>query len=322
MAAPSTLYDEISRNNLKTWGLILLFPFLLGTLLSGILLLVLWNDPNRAELMRVFGRDVIVPIMGVAFVWTLISYFMGDKMMLGFAGAKPLTLENKDHKRVYRAVENIALAAGLPTPKVYLIDDDSLNAFATGHSPKSASIALTTGIIKRLEPLELDGVIAHEMGHIGNRDIRLNMIIITGIGVCAMLADVLLRMTYMSSGSRSDNRDSGQAKLVVLLLGFALMAFAALIAPLIHMAISRTREYAADATGAYITRNPAALASALKKISSDPRVEVLDKSPNMATACIYDPTEMKKASFFSFGGTHPAVKDRINRLLNMTGTLS
>lgn len=319
MSAPKTIYDQISQNNLKTWALILLFPFLLGGLLLGILSLVFINDPNRATLIVGFGRDIILPIMGIAFIWTLISYWMGDKMMLGFAGATPLTEKDKDYRRVYHAVENVALAAGLPTPKVYIIDDDSLNAFATGHSPQTASIALTTGIIHKLKPLELDGVIAHEMGHIGNRDIRLNMIIITGIGVCALLADILLRMTYMS---RSNSKDSGQAKVLLLLLGFALMAFSFLIAPLIHMALSRTREYAADATAAYITRNPAALATALKKISEDARVEALDDSPNMATACIYDPTDMTKASFLKLGGTHPPISARIARLNQMAGTIT
>lgn len=318
MAISCSVYDEISRNNFKTWALILLFPFLLGALLTGILFIAFYKDPNRIELIQTFGINIVLPIMVIAFLWTLFSYFAGDKMMLGFAGAKPLTPNNPASKKIYRMVENIALAAGLPTPKVYLIDDDSLNAFATGHSPKTASVALTTGIVSKLEPLELEAVIAHEMGHIGNRDIRLNMIIITGIGICAFLGEILLRMTYVSSGSRSDN-NGGQAKLLLLLMGFALMIFSFIIAPFIHLAISRTREYAADATGAYITRNPAALANALQKISADPRVEVLDKSPNMAGACIYDPLDRTKASFSALASTHPPVKDRIARLNQMSG---
>lgn len=314
MSAPRTVYDQITQNNLRTWGLILAFPLVLGALLYGVLFLALLNDPERTQTIVTLFHNIILPVVGIAFIWTGISYWFGDKMMLGFAGAEPLTHTDKAYKRVYRSVENVSLAAGLPTPKVYIIEDESLNAFATGHNPQTASIALTSGIIKKLEPLELEGVIAHEMAHIGNRDIRLNMIIITGIGVCALLADILLRMTYTS---RSDSKDNGQAKLLLLLMGFALLVFNFLIAPIIHMAISRTREYAADATGAFITRNPEALASALEKISVDARVETLDKSPNMAGACIYDPTDMTKSSFLQLGQTHPPVADRIARLKQM-----
>ena len=260
-----------------------------------------------------------LPIGGVALCWGLISYFTGDKMMLGFAGAESVPDDNNlTHKKIYTAVENVAIAAGLPTPKVYLIQDNSLNAFATGHSPKTVSVALTTGIVAKLEPLELEAVIAHEMGYIGNRDIRLNMIIITGLGVCAMLAEILFRLAH--TGSRRSSKEENGVKGVLLLFAVGLSLFNFIIAPIVHMAISRTREYAADATAAYITRNPAALASALRKISTDARVEVLDASKNMAHACIYDPLNPERMAFF--GSTHPPIEKRIERLNQMAGLFS
>lgn len=313
IAKTKTVYDHIGANNLRTWFLIFAFPTTLAVLLYGILFLALAGDPEAFRVTNSVFLNVALPVIGIAFIWTGISYWFGDKMMLGFAGAHVMP-DTPENKTIYRAVENVALAAGLPTPKVYIIEDDSLNAFATGHSPQTSSIALTRGLINKLKPLELQAVIAHEMAHIGNRDVRLNMIIITGMGVSAMLADILLRTAARSRGGKNE----GQAKAVLFLLGIALLVFTFIVAPIIKLAVSRTREYAADATGAYITRNPGALASALKKISTDARVEALDKSPNMAHACIHDPTDMKK-SFFNFGGTHPAVEDRIKRLEEMTG---
>ena len=315
MPVQKTVYDHIASNNTKTLLLVLAMPTLLLIITYLILALVFQNSPSNWQLAADMLVQVGVPIAGIALVWGLISYFMGDKMMLGFAGAQ-LAPNDTQHQKIYRAVENVAIAAGLPMPKVYLIDDNSLNAFATGHSPKTASVALTTGIVKKLEPLELEAVIAHEMGHIGNRDIRLNLIIITGLGVCAMLAELLFRVG--SSGSH--NKDEAPAKVAVLMIGIALLVFNLIVAPIVRLAISRTREYAADATAAYITRNPAALASALKKISQDARVEVLDKSKNMSHACIYDPLDPERMAFF--GSTHPPIEKRIERLNQMAGLFS
>ena len=200
-------------------------------------------------------------------------------------------------------------------PQIYIVDDESLNAFATGRDPKHASIALTTGIINKLEPLELEGVIAHEMAHIGNRDIRLNMMIITGLSVFAFLAEMIGRSLRYPI---SNNKDSGKIKILLLAVMLALIVFNFFVAPIIQMAISRAREYAADATGALITRNPRALASALQKISSDARVEILDGKKTMSTACIADPREPKVA-FQSMLATHPPIRTRIKRLMEMVG---
>ncbi|MBR6674839.1 MAG: M48 family metallopeptidase [Alphaproteobacteria bacterium] len=317
MAVQKTVYDHIAANNIKTLLLVLAMPVLLLIITYGVMGIAFMNSPDNWRVAGHMLQEVGLPIAGIALIWGLISYFMGDKMMLGFAGAELVPNDGQlAHKKIYNAVENVAIAAGLPVPKVYLIEDESLNAFATGHSPKTASVALTTGIVAKLEPLELEAVIAHEMGHIGNRDIRLNMIIITGLGVCAMLAELLFRVG--SSGGR--HKDEGTAKVAIFLIGIALLIFNFIVAPIVQLAISRTREYAADATAAYITRNPAALASALRKISTDARVEVLDKSKNMAHACIYDPLDPERMAFF--GSTHPPIEKRIERLNQMAGLFS
>ena len=309
---PTDIYGHITGNNRKIVGLVLLFPIALAIFIYAFFfLLALFGEKPFDQAIQDSNEIFIgiVPIvLGLCAVLTLASFAFGDKMMLGFSGAK-ICPDDKEHLPVYRIVENLALKAGIPTPKVYLIPDDSLNAFATGYSPKSASIALTTGIVKKLEPIELEAVVSHEMGHIMNRDIRLNMFIITGIGVIGMLGEVLVR----SSGrSRSSSKKGGGAALFIM-VGLALLLFRYLVAPFIHMALSRSQEYQADATGAYLTRHPRALASALQKISVDPRVEALDSSSQMACACICNP--LKK-----IGGlldTHPPIQERIKRLNSM-----
>lgn len=342
MSVPLTVYDHIAQNNRRTFWLVLLFPVSLSVLVGlaclgavyfisdpafthdGILLLVnifprMANvlDENNYMFWSAMGYLIyaLIPIFLAAFLWMGISYLFGDRMMLGFARAQPL--EPGEAPQVYRAVENVSIAAGLPMPKVYIIDDDSLNAFATGRDPQTASIALTTGIINKLEPLELEGVIAHEMAHIGNRDIRLNLLIITGLGIFGFVADYLRIFAY---GRSRSNEKAGQLQLLIFLIVIALLVFNFVVAPIIRFAVSRTREYAADATGALITRNPQALASALKKISGDARVEILDEQPKMAVACIANPKMelnnegREKTGLFD---THPSIESRIRRLQRM-----
>jgi heat shock protein HtpX len=306
------VYTHIAENNWKIFGLVLLFPLALSFFIYLAFLFMGFFSKTPEEQQQIMDLfwEVSPWLIFICFFWTLLSVFMGDKMMLAFAGAKPCEAKDKENLKIYRAVENVALAAGLPTPKVYLINDDSLNAFATGYSPKSASIALTTGIVKKLEPLELDAVIAHEMAHIKNRDIRLNMYVITGIGVVGLLGEIMIRMWGNSSRSRDDKNN---LQILFIVLGFSLLLFRVLIAPFIHMAISRRQEYQADATGAFFTRNPEALASALEKIAVDPRVEVLDGSQQMAAACIYNPLKKVKGLL----STHPPVEERIKRLRSM-----
>lgn len=233
--------------------------------------------------------------------------------MLSMAGAHQINDQDPNYRYIYKSVENVALAAGLPTPRVYIINDSGLNAFATGCSPRDATVALTRGIVEKLDRLELEGVIAHEMAHIGNRDIRLDMLLITGIGVTVFIADAILRgITYSHSGN--DDKNNSTAVLFMVWLAFTVFNF--IITPILRMAISRRREYAADATGAYITRNPKALANALRKISENSRVEKLSTQKAMASVCIANPLG-KRAFFGEIMATHPPVKERIKRLESM-----
>ena len=309
---PTDIYGHIAQNNRKIVGLILLFPVALAVFIYAFFFLLALIGKTPFDQAIQDSNEIfigVVPIiLGLCAILTLASFAFGDKMMLGFSGAK-ICPDDKKHLQVYRMVENLALKAGIPTPKVYLIPDESLNAFATGYSPKTASIALTTGIIQKLEPIELEAVISHEMGHIMNRDIRLNMFVITGIGVIGMLGEILVR----SSGRSRSSSKKGYGAALFIMVGLALLLFRYLIAPFIHMALSRSQEFQADATGAYLTRHPRSLASALQKISVDPRVEALDSSTQMACACICNP--LKKV-----GGlldTHPPIQERIKRLNGM-----
>ena len=309
---PTDVYAHIAQNNHKIIGLVLLFPLALAVFLYLFFVLCACAEEQPfAQAIQEWNEVflTLTPLLLlICFVLTLASFAFGDKMMLGFAGAK-VCPDDKEHLQVYRTVENLALKAGIPTPKVYLIQDDSLNAFATGYAPQNASVALTTGLVQKLEPIELEAVISHEIGHIINRDIRLNMFIITGIGVLGILGEILIR----SAGRTRSSSKKGNGAALFFIIGIALLLFRYLIAPFIHMALSRSQEFQADATGAYLTRHPAALAQALSKIVKDPRVEALDKSSQMACACICNPLE-------KIGGlldTHPPIEERIKRLQSM-----
>lgn len=303
-----TVYDHIKSNNIKTFLLVLLFPLIFIAL---IFLFTWFVVPAEQALQTTIG--VAIPTFIACIVWLLISWAFGDSMMLNSAHAHEIYDSDTKNREIFRSVENVAIAAGLPCPRVYIIDDDSMNAFATGRSPKDASVALTRGIIKKLDKLELEGVIAHEMAHIGNRDIRLDMMLITGVGVTVFAADIIFRLA-LSSDRSSDNKNNSAAILMMVWLAF--MVFNWIITPLLRMAVSRNREYAADATGAQITRNPRALASALRKITTDSRVECLDKVKSMAAVCIANPSGPREF-VSSLMATHPPVEKRIERLESM-----
>ena len=303
-----TVYDHIKSNNIKTFLLVLLFPLIFIAL---IFLFTWFVVPAEQALQTTIG--VAIPTFIACIVWLLISWAFGDSMMLNSAHAHEIYNSDPKNREIFRSVENVAIAAGLPCPRVYIIDDDSMNAFATGRSPKDASVALTRGIIKKLDKLELEGVIAHEMAHIGNRDIRLDMMLITGVGVTVFAADIIFRLA-LSSDRSSDNKNNSAAILMMVWLAF--MVFNWIITPLLRMAVSRNREYAADATGAQITRNPRALASALRKITTDSRVECLDKVKSMAAVCIANPSGPREF-VSSLMATHPPVEKRIERLESM-----
>jgi len=308
MKTVRTVYDHIRSNNIKTAILVALLPMIF----IAMIFLFVWIVAPLQEALHTTAM-VAIPTAIACLVWMGISWAFGDSMMLSSANATEIRDGDPASREVFRSVENVALAAGLPTPRVYIIEDGGLNAFATGRSPRDASVALTRGIIKKLDRLELEGVIAHEMAHIGNRDIRLDMLLITGVGVTVFAADIILRLALFGGRGR-DSRDNSAAVLFMVWLAFMIFNF--IITPLIRMAISRRREFAADATGAQITRNPHGLATALRKISADPTVESVAKIKSMASVFIINPTGPKEFVSELFA-THPPVKERIKRLEEM-----
>lgn len=297
-----TVYDHIKSNNIKTMILVALFPLMFIALVF----LFVWAVAPINQALETTAM-VAIPTSLACLIWMGISWAFGDSMMLSSASAAEIHDDEPQYREVFHSVENVALAAGLPCPRVYIINDESLNAFATGRSPADASIALTRGIIRKLNRSELEGVIAHEMAHIGNRDIRLDMLLITGIGVTVFAADIILRAAIYGNHGRDEKNNSAA---ILFMVWLAFMVFNLIITPLLRMAISRKREFAADATGAQITRNPRALAGALRKISEDSRVECLDKVKSMSAVCIASPV----SELFS---THPDTAERIKRLEDM-----
>jgi Zn-dependent protease with chaperone function len=316
-----TTYDFIDSNKRKTVLLMVLFPVSLVILVYLAILLFssASSNPNVSSINTAnhLAMQVLPVVSIIAIAWVLISYFFGQKFILSSAGAVELTMESAPE--IIRMVENIAITAGLPTPKVYAINDDSLNAFATGRDPEHSYIALTKGIINKLERPELEGVIAHEMAHIGNRDIRLMLIMIVCISFATVAAQILLRLAWRRSGGK---KNGGQ--MLFLALGLALYLYGYLVAPLIKLAVSRTREFQADATAALLTRNPEGLVNALKKISGDSVIEKFSDKETMAAMCIVTPLSSEKQnSFFSklsgLFATHPPIEERIKALMTMDG---
>jgi heat shock protein HtpX len=334
--AKITTYDFIEYNTRKTIFLGLLFPISLITLIYlGILyisLLRLENMPKAGfqvyNQVSVFGLAnqtamYVLPIVSViAILWILVSYYLGQHFILATAKAVELTKQNAPE--VLNIVEDIAITAGLPIPKVYSINDMGMNAFATGRDPKHSYIVLTKGIINRLERSELEGVIAHEMAHIGNRDIKLMLIMVVCISFATIIAEILLRISLTARANNSKN-SAGTIQMFLLILAISLYVYGYLVAPLIKFAVSRTREFQADATAALITRNPQGLISALEKIAGNSVVNNLSDKQTMSPMCIANPlTKNKQNTFFSkvsgLFATHPPIEERIKALKIMDGS--
>ena len=314
---PLNLYEEIARNKRKTVFILLLFPLVLAGLIYATVFLVYYfagsSMEAAAESINFQTVNTVSLIAAgvtivLAAIWAGVSWFFGDQIILDSAGAYEIS--RRTYPEIFTLVENLTIAAGLPLPRIYIMEDDSLNAFATGRDPEHASLALTKGIIKKLNRAELEGVIGHELGHIANRDIRLTMLVATYIGAITLMGQILIRTT--SSGR---NRKNGKATIILLLLGFVFIIYGIIFAPLIMYALSRRREFQADATSAYITRNPLALASALEKISTDSRVEALDGKSIAAAACIAHAGDPQALN--SLFATHPPIEERIAKLRSM-----
>ena len=293
-----SLYTQQEKNIRKTWILMTLFL----VVIIGLAWAFSWVYGNPYIL---YGAIVFSLVMN------FFSYWYSDKIVLKMTGAKPI--EKKDHPELYRIVENLCITAGLPLPKIYIISDPAPNAFATGRNKENSAVAVTTGLLERLNRTELEGVIAHELSHIGNRDILISTIVVVLVGFIVLLSDFFLRLTFWG-GLRDRDRDP-RLQIFFMIVGVLLAILAPIIATLIQLAISRKREFLADASGALLTRYPEGLASALEKISQYP---FSMKRANNATAHLYIASPFrgkeKKSWFRKLFLTHPPVEERVRAL--------
>jgi len=299
------MYADISSN--KRSSIFLMVVFIAFVIFLGYFYDVVWNDWNHSGV-------TFAIIFSLAM--TSVSYFQGDKIALWSTGAQPIA--HDENQYVYHLVENLCIASGTPLPKIYIIEDKAINAFATGRKPNIASIAITRGAIEKLTNEELEGVLAHELSHIKNYDIRFMMLVAVMVGSIAILSDIFLRSRFLFGGHRdSDNKGSGQLGAILMIVGVILAILSPLIAELIKLAISRKREYLADASGALLTRYPEGLASALEKIATD---NTPLRTASNATAHLFIASPFggrkKMSNLFS---THPPVEERIKRLRTMGG---
>lgn len=300
---PVLIYDRIASNRRRTLLLMAVF-FVIVALAATAVGIVAGLPPGLAPIVIVF--------IGIFVVF---SYYGSDKVALNVAGARQVG--EAEEKELYRVVENLCIGSGLPMPKVYVIEDQSMNAFATGRDPEHASIAVTRGLMNKLERRELEGVLAHELSHIGNRDTLLMGTVVVLIGLLALLADIGLRLTWFGAGTRRSyggRNSKGAGIIVVVALLFIILS--PIIARIIAMAVSRQREYLADASGALLTRFPEGLASALEKISGD--TDPLDQATK-ATEHLYfvNPLSPHKSKLNNLFSTHPPVEERIRLLRAM-----
>ena len=295
------IYNAVAANRWRTVALIGVFSALVAAI-------------------GYFGGEYFTPGGGIALLPAALgfsaltsagSYFAGDKLVLAQSQAKPM--QPNEAPQLENIVETLAIGLGVPAPKIYVIDDTAPNAFATGRDPRHASIAVTRGLLEKLDRTELEAVIAHEMSHVVNRDIRVMLLVTVLVGTIALISDGLLRSMRFGLGGRRDSRDRGGAGGIIVIVAIVLAILTPIIATLIQFAVSRQREYLADASGAMLTRYPPGLASALRKISQDP--EALEVA-NKATASLYIANPLKDRPTFMDGlfNTHPPIAERIKRL--------
>lgn len=298
----ATIYTHQASNNRKTW--------LLMSLVFALVIAIGW-------FVSYYYGDPSILYFFVAFsvVLNITSYWYSDKIALSVSGAKEL--KESENLELHRLVENLAITAGLPKPRIYIINDPAPNAFATGRNKKHAAVAFTTGILEKLDRTELEGVIAHELSHIGNKDILLSTVVVVLVGFVAIVSDMLMR-SMMFGGGRSrddDNRLGG----ILMIVGIVLAILSPIIASLIQLAISRKREYLADASGALLTRYPEGLASALQKISSysQPMKKASNATAHMFISNPFGAKSMRGVKHLFM--THPPAEERIKRLRGMLG---
>jgi heat shock protein HtpX len=296
----ATLYTQQSKNVTKTW--LLMTIFLVVVIGLGWFFAYYFQNPN-----------ILYIFVAFSLVMNIVSYWYSDRIVLTLAGARPATRE--EFFDLYTVVENLSITAGLPTPKIYVVEDVSPNAFATGRDKDHAVVCATTGLLAILDRSELEGVIAHELSHIGNRDMLLSTVVVVLVGFIAIASDMFMRSLLWGGMRRSDDREEGNAGAVLMIIGIVLAVLAPLIATLIQLAISRKREFLADASGALLTRYPEGLARALEKISAR-GLPLAHQSSAIAHLYIADPTAGKKTSYIAkLFMTHPPVEERIEALV-------
>lgn len=299
-----SLYTHQSENVVKTWTLMSVFFV--------IIIFLGWF------LSQYYGNPVILyGFFFFSLVMNIASYWYSDKIVLAMSGAKPASRE--EFFDLYTVTENLSITAGLPMPKLYVIEDGAPNAFATGRNKEHGVVCATTGLLQLLNRSELEGVIAHELSHIGNRDILLSTVVVVLVGFITLLADFFTRSLWFGGGRREDHRGGGQLGAILMIVGIVLTILSPIIATLMQLAISRKREFLADASGALLTRYPEGLASALQKISQYSRPMA---KANHATAHLFIANPLgRKAnggvSFFTkIFSTHPPVEERVKALLD------
>jgi len=296
------LYTQKDSNIRKTW---LLFTiFLLVVIGFGYGLSYIYNDSSILVIAVIFS-----------IVMSFTSYWFSDKIVLKMSKAAPATHEN--NRELYHIVENLSITAGIPMPKIYIVDEQSPNAFATGRNPEYAVVAVTTGLLKKLDRSELEGVLAHELSHIGNYDMLVSTMVVVLVGFISIASDIFMRSMFWGGGRRRGGREGG-ANGIIMLVGIVLMILAPIVAILIKLAISRKREFLADASGALLTRYPEGLAKALIKISSDPTPLSV---ANNTTAHLWldDPFKKNQKGNWLRGlfQTHPPINERVAALRGM-----
>ncbi len=316
------LQSHIRKNNRNSVLILILFPVVFFGLTW--LFFFLTSLGESRYVMAEQEQFNIIPVINSKFlhtipwitigvmIWFLVAWFSHSAMINNATGSKPL--ERKENKRIYNLVENLCISAGMPLPKVNIIEDDSLNAFASGISQKTYTVSLSRGIINKLNDQELESVIAHELTHIRNRDVRLLIISIIFVGIFAFISETMFRSMRFGSVSRGRKDSNGAAMIIALIL--AVIGY--IIASLFRFALSRKREYLADAGSAELTRNPLALAAALRKISGDPTIEAVKRN-DVAQMFIENPQKELKNSSVSFTtlfATHPPIQKRIEILEN------
>lgn len=294
------MYADIAANKRKTVIIMAVFLVFIAAVIYGFNYIYGGNKP-------------VVFIGGVigALIYTVITYYSGSRLALAVNGAKEIG--SKDNPRLWRIIENLAITDGLPMPRVFIIDDPAPNAFATGRNPSKSAVCATTGILDMLTDTELQGVFAHELSHIKNYDIRVSMVAFALTAVISLIADIVLHLTWF----RSNDRDQGGLGQFGFLLGLVAAILAPLVATLIQLAISRQREYLADASGALVTRYPEGLASALEKIGQSGSAL---RKQNTATAHLFFASPLRGGSLSGLFSTHPPIQERVSRLRKMIGT--